>query len=258
MQQRRSVRNFTGQPIPAAAKTTLMEAVKDVYNPFGGNFDIRIKAFDLKGSYKPSTYGMITGAVDFFLIGVDSDPRSALGLGFSFEQVVLKAWQMGYGACWIAATFNGSDFDKDQQWPNGQQLRIICPVGSAAPKSIKERLTRAALGSQNRKPFNTLFFDRSFDTPLDPDTRFGQALEMMRIAPSSTNSQPWRAVVSGQTVHFYYVEKSQASVLDTGIGLSHFWLTEQFNGRTGEFFTAADVPTPPAKCHYLISYKAGS
>lgn len=256
MQQRRSVRSFTGQPLPDEDKKRLMEFASKAYNPFGGNFDIRIKEFDLKGGYKPSTYGMINGAVDFFLISNQENPVSALATGFCFEQVVLKAWQMGYGTCWIAATFKGSDFEKGQKWPDGEQLRIICPVGEAAKKSIKEKLTRATLGSQNRKPFKDLFFDGSFDTPLEQGGRFGQALEMLRIAPSSTNSQPWRAVVMGNIVHFYYVEKSPASILDTGIGICHFWETESFNGQEGEFFQASDAPAAPAKCHYLLSYKA--
>lgn len=256
MQERRSVRSFNGEPLIAEAKEKLTGSISKVYNPFGGNFDIRLKEFDLKGGYKPSTYGMITGAVDFFIIGVDEDPISSLALGFCFEQVVLKAWQMGLGTCWIAATFKGSDFDKGQQWPDGEQLRIICPVGVAAKKTLKEKLTRTALGSQNRKPFKDLFFDGSFEKPLAPGGRFGEALEMLRIAPSSTNSQPWRVVVDGDTVHFYYMEKSPASVLDTGIGICHFWETENFNGKSGDFFKATDIPVPPSKCRYLISYKA--
>lgn len=255
MQERRSVRSFTGQALSPQVISELKEAVSNVYNPFGGDFDVRLKAFDLKGDYKPSTYGMISGAVDFFLIGIAEDETSALATGFCFEQVVLQAWEKGLGTCWIAATFKGSDFDKDQVWPQGEQLRIICPVGVPAKKSLKETFTRFALGSRNRKKFSELFFDGSFSTPLAPESRFAEALEMLRAAPSSTNSQPWRAVVAGDTVHFYYVEKSPASVLDTGIGICHFWETENFHGHKGEFFKATDVPTPPEKCHYLISYK---
>lgn len=256
MQERRSVRSFTGTALPEDDKKALMEFAAKTYNPFGGHFDIRIKEFDLKDGYKPSTYGMITGAVDFFLIGIKEEPVSALATGFCFEQVVLKAWEMGYGTCWIAATFKGSDFDKGQTWPDGEQLRIICPVGVAAKKSLKEKLTRLTLGSHNRKPFGDLFFNGSFDCPLQEGGRFGQALEMLRLAPSSTNSQPWRAVVAEDTVHFYYVEKSPASVLDTGIGICHFWETENFNSERGIFFMAQNPPASPAKCRYLISYKA--
>ncbi|MDE6239257.1 MAG: hypothetical protein K2M54_04625, partial [Muribaculaceae bacterium] len=93
-----------------------------------------------------------------------------------------------------------------------------------------------------------------FNTPLSPDNRFGQALEMLRLAPSSTNSQPWRALVSGDTVHFYYVPKSQASVLDCGIGLCHFYETERFNSHNGTFQKDTDAPIPPKNWKYLITY----
>lgn len=255
MQVRRSVRNFNGKPLPPETVEQLLSFAESTKSPFGGNVTIRLKAFDLKGTYKPSTYGMISGAVDFFLIGLEHTPESALTTGFRFEQVVLKATQMGLGTCWIAATFKGTDFDAGQEWPAGEQLTIICPVGVPAVQSIKEKLTRLTLRSNSRKPFASLFFKNNFTTPLTAEDTFGEALEMMRIAPSSTNSQPWRALVSGDSVHFYYKPKSEASVLDCGIGLCHFSATEEFNGHKGEYFKASDAPAPIEDWKYLISYR---
>lgn len=53
----------------------------------------------MKAGYKPSKYGMIKGTEDFFLLGIGSDEASAPSAGFGFEQVVLKALQMGLGTC---------------------------------------------------------------------------------------------------------------------------------------------------------------
>jgi len=58
---------------------------------------------------------------------------------------------------------------------------------------------------------------------------------MMRLAPSSVNSQPWRALVVGDTVHFYYTPKSNLSLIDCGIGLCHFYEDERFHGHAGRF-----------------------
>lgn len=255
MKERRSVRTFNGEPLSAETREALLEFASQAYNPFGGEFSIRLKEFDLEAGYKPSTYGMITGANDFFLIGIANNKASAMGTGFVFEQVVLKAWEMGLGTCWIAATFKGSSFDKGQTWPQGQQLRIVCPVGVPSGPSLKERITRLGLGSQKRKRFGDLFFEGYDLHSLSPESRFGQALEMMRIAPSSTNSQPWRAlVINNSTVHFYYVDKSEASVLDTGIGLSHFYLTEQHSHNNGHFYTDQQPPAGFKDWNYLVSY----
>lgn len=256
MKERRSVRSFNGEHLPAETIEALKQAVDEATSPFGGSVTIRLKSFDLKGAYKPSTYGMITGATEFFLLGIKKDKASALSAGFKFEQVVLKAWQMGLGTCWIAATFKGSDFDRGETWPDGEELLIICPVGVASKPTIKEKITRMAIRSAKRQPFGQLFFDGDFSTPLSEDSSFGEALAMMRLAPSSTNSQPWRALVSGNKVYFYYKPKSEASVLDCGIGMCHFFETEQFNGRSGRFVEEASAPTPPDNWVYLTTYIA--
>lgn len=257
MKARRSVRSFDGKGLTPEQTAALQKAIDESSAPFGGNVTIRLKKFDLKDGYRPSTYGMIRGAEDFFLLGIGADQASALSAGFRFEQVVLKAWQLGLGTCWIAATFKGSDFDKGESWPDGEELKIISPVGVAAGPTLKEKLARFTLGSKNRKPFDDLFYYGDFKTPVPTDNRFREALEMLRLSPSSTNSQPWRALVDGLTVHFYYKPKSPASVLDTGIGICQFFETEKFYGRRGRFATLSSAPLPPPdNWRYLVSYTA--
>ncbi len=256
MKERRSVRSYNGLPISDADHKALTEAVNEAWSPFGGSVTIRLKRFDIK-EFRPGTYGMIKNAVDYFLLGIGTSDESALTAGFKFEQVVLKAWMLGLGTCWIAATFRGTDFERGETWPEGESLRIVCPVGKASDhKSLREKIARLAIGSGRRKPFGDLFFDGDFGRPLAATSPFAEALDMLRLAPSSTNSQPWRALVSGDTVHFYYEPKSPASVLDCGIGLCHFVETEQFRGRKGEFVKATDAPAPVGKLRYLVSYKA--
>ncbi len=256
MKERRSVRSYDGYGLTLAQIKDLESAISDSFSPFGGKLDIRLKQFDLKAGYKPTTYGMIKGAESFFMLGFGADEVSYLTAGFQFEQVVLKAWQLGLGTCWIAATFKGSDFEKGEAWEEGEELKIISPVGVPAKKSMMEKLTRFTVGSNNRKPFDSLFFYGDFNHPVPADNRFYEALEMLRLAPSSTNSQPWRVLVSGDSVHFYYKPKSQLSVLDTGIGICHFYETESFYGRKGSFSKITDAPVPPENWKYLVTYKA--
>lgn len=254
IKERRSVRSYAGQLLTPQAESQLNTAIQESNDPFGGSVTIRLKAFDKSAGYKPSTYGMIKGAMNFFLLGIGSDEASALSAGFRFEQVVLKAWQLGLGTCWIAATFKGSDFDRGESWPDGEELKIISPVGVAVKPRLLEKLGRKVMGSNNRMPFGELFFADTFTQSLSPDSHFGESLEMMRLAPSSTNSQPWRALVAGDTVHFYYKPKSAASVLDCGIGLCHFYLTEEYLGRKGTFKKDASHPQPPQDWKYLYSF----
>lgn len=254
IRERRSVRSFNGEELSKELHDKLIKAIEGVYSPFDGSVTIRLKDFDLKAGYKPSTYGVIKGASSFFLLGIGSDEESALTAGFKFEQVVLKAWEMGLGTCWIAATFKGSQFDRGESWPDGEELKIISPVGVGASKSMIEKITRFAARSNTRKPFGSLFFKDNFQAPLEEDSHFGTPLEMMRLAPSSTNSQPWRALVNGKTVHFYYKSKGIVSVLDCGIGLCHFYEAEKYLGRDGKFFKDASAPVAPENWKYLRSF----
>lgn len=253
--QRRSVRNFSGNALDTEQVQELNKIIRSTYSPFEGKVTIRLKQFGTAEDFKPSTYGVIRGASDYFLMGVGEDEDSALSAGFQFEQVVLKAWQMGLGTCWIAATFKGTDFERGQSWPDGESLRIISPVGIAAKQGLMERMTRTLLGSQNRRPFDELFFENDFKTPLSEDSEFAEPLKMLRLAPSSTNSQPWRCLVRGDSVLFYYKPKSKVSVLDCGIGMCHFYETEKFNGHHGTFIKETDVPQCPEKWQYLRTYK---
>ena len=70
MKERRSVRSFNGRPLDKEKIDQLHKIMEDSYTLFGGNITIRLKKFDLKGDYKPSTYGVIKGASDYFLMSI--------------------------------------------------------------------------------------------------------------------------------------------------------------------------------------------
>lgn len=237
IEERRSVRSFnTEKPMTEKEAGVLREAIEDAESPFGGKVSIALKEFNLQGTFKPSTYGTINGASWYFLMGTDSTEESQLSLGFRMEQVVLKATSMGLGTCWIAATFKGTTFADAAEFPSDTPLQVVMPIGyPAEKKSMKEKLMRATLGSAKRKPMSDLFI-------VSEDSEYYKPLEMMRLAPSSTNSQPWRAQVDGDTVYFYYEKKSEASILDLGIGLSHFCLTAKTLGIEGGLSICREAP----------------
>lgn len=254
MRTRQSVRTFNGECLDSDNLIALKHEIDNVYNPFGGSISIDLKQFDAKGEMKPGTYGVISGARDFMLMACADDEASQLSAGFCLEQVVIKATSMGLGSCWLGATYNASDFSRGISWPHGEKLSIICPVGIPAKRRIVESITRFAFGSKHRKAFCDLFFADRFGNALGEDNSYSEALQMMRLAPSSKNSQPWRCIVAGDVVHFYYKPISRFSVLDTGIGLCHFFLTEKHHNYTGAFYKASDAPETDQGLVYLCSY----
>jgi len=94
---------------------------------------------------------------------------------------------------------------------------------------------------------------------------FREALEMVRLAPSAVNKQPWRAVVCGDTVHFYekqgkgFVAANGWDIqkVDVGIALYHFVCGMEERGRK-TVFDLADPSLPhPADTVYIASIRIG-
>ena len=93
--------------------------------------------------------------------------------------------------------------------------------------------------------FEELFFLGGFSAPLTAEEAGGlaDALELVRLAPSAVNKQPWRAVVCGDTVHFYEkrskgfvtAEGWDVQKIDMGIALCHFVCGLEEKGRAFAF-----------------------
>lgn len=196
----------------------------------------------------PGTYGVIRGARHYFAVATDGSDEAKLAAGCAFERIVLEATAMGLGTCWLAATFRGTAFARAAALAPGMELTAVSPVGVASGRRhLLERITRSLVRESSRKPFEALFRGEA--------GAFRRALEAVRRAPSSVNSQPWRAIVAedGQAVHFYYAGRSNCVMLDMGIAVCHFTLVCAQDGIEGELGTAPDAPKWD-KNAYLCSY----
>jgi hypothetical protein len=96
-----------------------------------------------------------------------------------------------------------------------------------------DKVFRYGAGSDKRKPFGELFFSRDFSQHLSENEkeRYGYALEMLRLAPSASNKQPWRIVLKDNVFHFFLqrtpnynnlIKHSDLQRIDMGIAMSHF------------------------------------
>ncbi|HOO83909.1 MAG TPA: nitroreductase family protein [Prolixibacteraceae bacterium] len=187
---------------------------------------------------KLGTYGFISGARYFIAGGVDLSKSYILeDYGFLLEKIILQLTDLGLGTCWLGGTFNRADysnfFDADQKLV----VPAITPVGYPKPsKSIRENIIRWGAKSDSRKSWNELFFDQQFGQPLSESMAgvYQTPLEMLRLAPSASNKQPWRVVKNGSGFHFYLLEtpgydKTIKAVklqrIDMGIAMSHFETT---------------------------------
>ena len=248
MRARKSVRKFTGVPLTDSQRAAVTDTIARAYNPFARP-DILLRDYATGcRPITPGTYGMIAGCRDWLVCGAMGSEAAALGLGFTGEQAVLEATRLGLGSCWLGASFKARDFLTPMpQWPDFYSLKAVIALGNPSSRvGLAGHIARLMAGSSRRKAFDTLFTG-------DSTGAFSKSLEAMRIAPSSLNSQPWRATAIGSEVHFFTTSLKYMNMIDCGIGLSHFWLAERATGHEGEFFTAEIIPD--GRLAYVISYR---
>lgn len=253
IKSRRSVRKYSGEPLSEAEKKVIEDAIAAARSPFGGRAEIHLLSTDSDSTFKPSTYGVITGARDYLTLSVADDRESYITGAFMMESVVLAATKAGLGTCWLGGTFKSSTFG-DADSGRGLKLVAVVPVGRpAASGGLVNRIMRAVAKSDARKALGEMFFVNNFDTPLPPDGPYIRELDMMRLAPSSRNCQPWRGLIRGNQIDFYCVTTSPMNMLDMGIGLYHFDVAACTLGVKG-MFAANGMPVPMDGCTYIISF----
>lgn len=245
IKKRISVRTYSNTPIePAKLEEMRKYLAENTDNPFGA--DVRLSLLDSMNTPKKlGTYGFIKGAKVFFAGCVKKGERDMEGFGYAFEKAVLFATSHGLGTCWLGGTLRRGAFAKAMK-PENEYLPAASPLGYAKEKkSFMEKSVAKSAGARTRKSFSTLFFNNDFSIPLEiDDSNVKQCLEMVRIAPSASNKQPWRVLRLGGKYHFYlemdkkYMGNTAFGFciqrIDMGIAACHFSLAAEELGIPGE------------------------
>ena len=267
IQKRHSVRTYDAQPMSEQDLEKLTAYAKTLQNPFGIPVTVHLLKTGDASTKKLGTYGVIKGTKTFLGVTVPKGALSLEAAGSSFEQLVLFATHLGIGTCWLAATFDRKAFTGAMNVGDDEWMPVISPIGYPSEKrTISESLMRTGMKSNQRKDWKELFFSGDFRTPLSRTEAdaYAQPLEMLRLAPSATNAQPWRVLRRDRAFHFYAkVAEGQGEVdppiiqrVDVGICANHFCLTAQEQGLSGTL-KATEAPTKidvPDNCRYLFTW----
>lgn len=262
IRKRKSVRTFDGKTLKNEDRLALEQYIQSQTNPFGVPVEFRLLDAKEYGLSSP----VIVGTDLYLAAKVKRCKNYEIGFGYSFEHICLYAESLGLGTVMLAASLSRAAFEKAMNVQNDETLPVASPVGyPAQKKSIRESLMRKGLKADERIPFEQLFFDKQYGNPLTASSAgiYADALEMVRWAPSAANKQPWRAVVIGDTVHFYEYKSMKDSPIgdiqkvDVGIALAHFDLTMQEEGHQGRFVEADPGIALPENVHYIISFERG-
>lgn len=278
IKQRSSWRSYRDQTLDADMQKQLEEfMIKNNAGPFGTAARFSLVAAQpgdnetLKGL---GTYGFISGARAFIIGAIKPSGKDLEDYGYLMEQIILFATSLGLGTCWLGGTFNKSNFAKKIEAKEDEIVPAVSSVGYITEKrNIRDRLVRWGAGSKMRHPWEMLFFHQTFNTPLTEQLAGAYAfpLEMVRLAPSASNKQPWRIVKElGKPVFHFYLQRTKGyqngaasqrfnladlQRLDMGIAMCHFELTAKEMDLHGkwEIIPQSDLALPE-RTEYSVSW----
>lgn len=248
IEKRHSSRTFNGLRLDIHAITKIEEAIARLTPLFP---DVPIPEIRLINggnvSGRLGTYGFINGARQFLIMAAGNTDAERVQAGYMFEQIILAATAAGLDTCWLGGTFRRSIFEKamdtaaetsvaaedsvaepTDKAPDGsestvREVCIVSPIGHATQqRRFSERVMRRVVRASHRHSFSHLFPGIDPATPIGPDaTTIGDLLEAVRLAPSSANSQPWRASLTGNDLTFTSATHNHYTPFDMGIAYAH-------------------------------------
>jgi len=279
IERRFSCRTYRDEPIKDERRQELETYLAALQRgPFGTSLRFKLVAASerdgqtLRGL---GTYGFIKNAAGFILGAVPSEGRMNLeDFGYAMEDAILWATALGLGTCWLGGTFRKSAFAARLALGDDEVMPCVTSVGRpAGQRSLVDRLIRPTIGARHRLPWSSLFFHRRFGAPLSPAEAgpFAGPLEMVRLAPSASNKQPWRIVRDGPAWHFYlertpgylqgmssYFVTADLQRVDMGIALCHFALAAREAGLDGGWtLDEPDLPRPGGSIEYTATWLVG-
>jgi len=247
IQERASWRTYLPDPLPADARARLEAAIAAApAPPFGSTVRLfLVDAPDLEGrGIKLGTYGVIRGARVYLVGAVQPEGRYWEDFGWRFEWAVLAATDVGLQTCWLGGTLTRESFGAAIDVRPGDLIPAASPVGLAREKrSLVDHTLRFFAKATARKPWDTLFFSKTWGTAL-PEADAGRwqpLLDAVRRAPSASNRQPWRMIVDGDRVHLYLertpgyrgLTAPDLQRVDMGIAMCHLSVVAEEKGVPG-------------------------
>lgn len=276
IKQRYSCRAYNNKPI-AAEQAMQLEAFLETFKtgPFGTPFRFELAVEmeqDRTALQGLGTYGLIKNPVGFIIGAVSEAEMKLEDFGYGMETAILYATSIGLGTCWLGGNFTKGSFSKKINATHEETVPAVASIGYAEENiRVRDRL-RQKVKSDSRLPWEALFFKSNFGNPLSEKGAgsYAMPLEMLRLAPSAHNYQPWRVVQDDSSFHFY-LQRTQGygpgtltftlfnmadlQRMEIGIAMCHFELTASDLGLKGKWqILEPTVPTLSNAREYIVSW----
>ncbi len=267
VRKRYSVRNYDKQEIEADKREAIDSFIASLKNPFDKKINYHfLNSIDVKNGENLGTYGVIKGAMQYIGTTIKIEDMSLEALGYELETLILYFTHLGIGTCWLGGTFNRKGFSKAMNIDENEIFPIMIPYGyAAAKKHAVDIVMRKTIKADYRKEWNKLFYKNDFGTELTKEESgdLDFALEMVRLAPSASNKQPWRIILIDNVCHFYeYKEPGYSDSfpydiqrIDMGIAAAHFDFAVKEKQLNGHFDIKSEPDLKsPENMEYVFSW----
>ena len=159
----------------------------------------------------------------------------------------------------------GDAFEKAMELGDDEIMPCVSPLGYPSDKmSVVETVMRKTMGADKRRSMEEIVFEKEFGNSFKSceDKLLENALEMVRLAPSAKNMQPWRMIISDNAVHFYEKknpgfdrkEAGDIQKIDIGIAMYHFEKAMEGGGRAVTLNTDDPGLSIPEDVVYVSTY----
>ena len=259
IKERKSVRTFNKN---RDIEPILLDEIKDFMNKQTNPYGLKIEWFLYNSEDYKLSSPVIIGE-KYYIIGKTVKVAHAEeAFGYEFEEIILFLQNKGLGTTWMAGTFPRSDFEKAVKLSDNEIMPCVTPIGYKANKmSVREKLMRKGLKADTRLDFNELFFKNDFNNKLEESDleKYKDIFELVRMAPSAVNKQPWRLVLNNNKVYFYKkISKGftrdgfDVQKVDLGIALNHF--IHGLNNKNIDYvFEINDPNNKVEDCEYIAT-----
>jgi Nitroreductase family. len=268
IQKRSSVRTYKEQSLSLEVTNKLSDYLDQVKGPFDAGVRFMLaESQERDSAANLGTYGVIKNAPAFLITAAEKQGMYMEQMGYELEKIILYATSLNLGTCWLGGTFKKSGFAKTIGLNDDEILPVVSPVGYPADnRRFLDKAMRLFAGSDNRKGWDELFFKDIFNQRLDKEEskEYSIPLEMVRLAPSASNKQPWRVVMKDKYLHFFLLhnrgyEKGlgfDIQKIDMGIATCHFELSARELGIQGDWvLKKPEIDNLPREAEYIISWE---
>ncbi len=205
--RRQSIRKFEERSIPQDVLNTILDYAKNVER-LDDSIEIGIEIVECKRRLFGAPYYLV-----LFSEKKDGYERNA---GYIMQQIAIYLTVMGVGTCYQAKPSSVSKRD-----PKGRKRIISLAFGYTKEELFRDVLTASRLTQPDICKFRE-----------EPGANIYKIIEAVRMAPSSYNIQPWRMIVSKDTIHLFvtktkipFLVKQEYNEINIGVALANIMMT---------------------------------